>query len=195
MSGLRERKKARTRDALVAEALRLFDDRGFDHVTVEEVAAGCELSPRTFFRYFAAKEDVLFIERDAFGGQLIAALADQPLDVAPLRALRAAVVSMADGYEQNRESLLLRYRIVTSTPTLRARSAERHHGWEAAVIAEMRRTGRDGGLSELELRLVVAASATALRVATQVWFDGRGQPDLRGLLVEALDLLGRGLEA
>lgn len=195
MSGLRERKKAKTRDALVREALRLFDERGFDHVTVEEIVERCDVSPRTFFRYFASKEDVLFIERASFRDLLLAALEAQPDDVSPLPALQAAVLAVAREFEEHRETLLLRRRIITSTPALSTRAAERHHGWESAIIAELRRTGRDAGLSDLELRLMVAASATALRVATEVWIEHDGRGDLGALLVEALDLLRDGLEA
>jgi AcrR family transcriptional regulator len=193
-AGLRERKKEQTREALISSALQQFVERGFERVTVEEIAGACDVSPRTFFRYFGSKEDVLFADADAQKARVMAVLVAQPPDVPPLRALQAAVLTVATDYEDRRDTVLLRQRIVGETPSLRSRVAERHHRWESAVLAELRRSGRDAGLSELTVRLTVAAATTALRVATEVWIEGAGQGDLRALLASALDELRKGLE-
>jgi AcrR family transcriptional regulator len=194
VAGLRERKKEKTREALVRSALRQFAERGFEKVTVEDIAGACEVSPRTFFRYFGSKEDVLFADGDAQRARVMDVLAAQPLDVPPLRALQAAVLEVAADYEDQRDALLVRHRIVAQTPSLRSRLAERHHGWESAVIAELRRSRRADGMPDLTLRLTIAAATTALRVATEVWIEGEGEGDLRALLASALDQLGTGLE-
>jgi AcrR family transcriptional regulator len=191
--GLRERKKERTREALVRSALAQFAKRGFERVTVEEIAGACEVSPRTFFRYFRSKEDVLFADADVQRGHVMDVLASQPADVPPLAALRAAALDVAAEYQRTRDAVVLRYRIISETPSLRTRLAERHHGWESAVIAELRRTGRSDGMPELTLRLTVAAVTTALRVATDVWIEQQGDADLRALVTTALDELAAGL--
>ncbi|MEV0389499.1 TetR family transcriptional regulator [Nonomuraea sp. NPDC050643] len=74
-SGLRERKKARTREAILREAFRLFRERGYNATTTEQIAEAAEVSPATFFRYFPTKEDLVTLDRFP---PLIEALHAQP---------------------------------------------------------------------------------------------------------------------
>src|SRR5690606_7539673 len=93
--GLRERKKAKTREAILREALRLFRERGYHATTVEQIAEAAEISPATFFRYFPAKEDLVRLDRFP---PLVEALAEQPpgRPVTVLRgAFRAAFASLS----------------------------------------------------------------------------------------------------
>ncbi|WP_327092760.1 TetR family transcriptional regulator [Nonomuraea sp. NBC_01738] len=84
--GLRERKKARTRETILREAFRLFRERGYTVTTVEQIAEAAEISPATFFRYFPAKEDLVTLDRFP---PLLDALAAQPPG-APVTVLRGA---------------------------------------------------------------------------------------------------------
>jgi AcrR family transcriptional regulator len=192
--GLRERKKRTTSEALVRSAMAQFATRGFERVTVEEIAGACDVSPRTFFRYFASKEDVLFADGDAQRAHIIDTLAAQPADVSPLDAMRAAVCELAADFEARREAVLLRHRLVAGTPSLRSHVADRHHGWERAVIEELRGSGRADGMGELSLRLLVAATTSALRVSIDLWAERGAGGDLRSLVTDALDQLGSGLD-
>jgi AcrR family transcriptional regulator len=194
VTGLRERKKEKTRDALVASALRQFARRGFDHVTVEEIAASCDVSPRTFFRYFASKEDVLFADSDERCAHLLDALAEQHPDVSPLQALEAAVRELAEDYAEQNEMLQARHTIVTTTPSLRTRAAERQQGWESSIIQQLRSSGRARDLSDFDLQLLVAATTTALRVAIEAWIAGDNSQDLTALLDHAFHRLRAGLD-
>src|SRR6201985_3537441 len=88
-TGLRERKKARTRAPLREEALRLFREQGYYATTVEQIAAAAEVSPSTFFRYFPTKEDVVL--QDDMEPLLIEALEQQPVEMGIVAAVRAAL--------------------------------------------------------------------------------------------------------
>src|SRR5581483_7155475 len=88
--GLRERKKQRTREALRAVALRLFERKGFEITTVEEIAAAARVSPRTVFRYFPTKHDLVFNRTDERLGLLLTAVRGRPPEEPPLVAACAA---------------------------------------------------------------------------------------------------------
>jgi len=89
--GLRERKKAKTRALIRAEAFRLFRTQGFHATTVEQISAAAEVSPATFFRYFPTKEDVVLHED--FNLTVMEKLEAQPGHLTPVAAYRAAVAA------------------------------------------------------------------------------------------------------
>src|SRR6201995_5655997 len=88
-TGLRERKKARTRASIREQALRLFREQGYQATTVEQIAAAAEVSPSTFFRYFPTKEDVVL--QDDMDTRMIEAFRRQPPELSPAAAIRAGV--------------------------------------------------------------------------------------------------------
>jgi AcrR family transcriptional regulator len=196
-AGLRERKKDRTRRELVDAALRLFFEQGFEGTTVEEIAAVAEVSPRTFFRYFGTKEDVLFHEPDENAtrqSQILKAIAARPAEEAPLLALREAVLRVVADDQVELPLMMRQRKVLAMNPTLRTRALERQHCWEEAVVDQLGRHGLNAQRSDLEVRLTVAAGAAALRTATDLWLESDGQRDLAQLVIEAFDTLGRGLD-
>ena len=124
--GLRELKKQRTRRLLAETAWRLFADRGFEQVTVAEVARAAEVSEATAFNYFPTKEALVFAGMHAPGRRLLDAVRDRPAGEPALRALERF---LADGAGHAREAgvgetIAVTARMVAASPTLRARQAE-----------------------------------------------------------------------
>jgi len=121
--GLRERKKAKTRAAIQAAALHLFERQGYQATTVDQIAEMAEVSQSTFFRYFPSKEDVVLLDR--YDPLLLAALVAQPAELSPIAALRRTLRSVlgglpADELERERQRAML----VVSVPELRARALD-----------------------------------------------------------------------
>jgi AcrR family transcriptional regulator len=88
---LRESNKARTRLAISDVATRLFIERGFEHVTVAEIAEAAQVSVKTVFNYFPTKEDLFFDRAGAVRDALLDAVRERPLDTSPLEALRVVL--------------------------------------------------------------------------------------------------------
>ena len=127
--GLRARKKLATRTALIAAAIRLFARRGFDAVTIDEISAAADVSPRTFFRYFAAKEQVVLhdleVYKDAFARVL---RAPAPAASAWTTARRAAL-AVAREISQRRADLRPRLLLIPTSPLLIAAWTELDSFW------------------------------------------------------------------
>ena len=121
--GLRERKKAKTRAAIQAAALHLFERQGYQATTVDQIAEMAEVSQSTFFRYFPSKEDVVL--HDRYDPLLLAAFRAQPPELSPIAALRRTLRSVLGGLpaeelERERQRAML----VVSVPELRARALD-----------------------------------------------------------------------
>jgi MFS transporter, DHA2 family, multidrug resistance protein len=117
--GLRERKKARTRDTIQACALRLFRQQGYDATTIEQIIDAADVSETTFFRYFPTKEDLVL--EDDYDPQLIEAFQAQPPQVPPVQALRAAFAAVFAGMTaRQRAEQKERIKLILTVPRLRA---------------------------------------------------------------------------
>src|SRR5918999_2207519 len=94
--GLRERKKRAAREAIAATARRLFAERGFDSVTVSEVAAAAVVSEKTVFNHFATKDDLAFAGREERLKRLLADVRERPPGASVLDVFRATTNAMID---------------------------------------------------------------------------------------------------
>jgi AcrR family transcriptional regulator len=191
--GLRERRKALTASELEAAAYRLFGERGFDNVTVDDIAAEADVSRRTFFRYFASKEDVLLADHFVQLARLREAMASRPDDEPIVTALRNAVLTLTTDFEERKEKVVIRARLMRDTPSLQARSLVHQKLWEDAMqemVAD--RLGVDP-VKDLRPGVVAAAALAAMRVAFTIWLTAGCDGDVIALTTEALDLLDGGL--
>jgi AcrR family transcriptional regulator len=192
--GLRERRKKLTAEELEAAAFRLFGERGFDAVTVDDIAVEADVSRRTFFRYFASKEDVLLADHFVQLRRLREAIAARPLDEPIVTALRNALLSLTSDFEERKEKIILRGRLMRDTPSLQARSLVHQKLWEDAMqVMVAERLGVDP-VADLRPGVVSAATLAAMRVAFTNWLAAGCDGDLIALTAKALDLLDGGLQ-
>lgn len=183
--GLRERKKARTRQSIRTEAFRLFDERGYAETTIEQIAESAEVSPSTFFRYFPTKEQLVLA--DDLDPVIIEAFEAQPPDIPLITAFRQTAEAVFAGmsnadleFERKRQKLLF------SVPELRGavmQELTRTIGMVTDVIA--RRIGRSA--DDIEIRALAGAI-----VGTMLGVIDQAPGDLP-LAVRALEFLEKGL--
>jgi AcrR family transcriptional regulator len=192
--GLRERKKAMTRLALEDAALDLFTKKGFDHTTVDEIAEACNVSRRTFFRYFASKEDIFSGDKDVHDGEMFDLIAARPADEPALESLRATLIALAADLEADRSRMVAKVCIINETPSLRSAGLEHEQGTIDLVVEALARRSEVPVDDEdrFRLRLVTQAAIGALRAAIDRWVAGGAQEDLGDVAVEALDALADG---
>ena len=205
--GLRERKKERTRRLIADTAWRLFADRGFEQVTVAEVARQAEVAVATVFNYFPTKEDLFFFRLDAFGAYLVDAVATraagEPVLVAFRRHLLGSgglLAQVEAGDRQALERLRTVSRVIADSPALQVREQQAFARTADALAA---RLAAETGAPADDLRPQAAANAligvqralvdyTRRRVLADDE-PGRLATDVRRLSEDAFALLAQGL--
>ena len=176
-----------TREELELVALQLFAERGFDSTTVEDVADAAGIGRRTFFRYFASKNDVVWGDWDVALAHFRSALEALPAEVPLLDGLRDAVKAfnlLPPGAEPQHR---VRMAMVLHTPALQAHSTLRYAGWRAVVAEHVAaRTGRNA--EDFPCRLLAHKALACCVAAYEQWL-GDPSADLQALLDEALSSL------
>jgi AcrR family transcriptional regulator len=141
--GLRERKKQRTRELIAETARRLFTERGFDRVSVAEIARAAEVSEQTVFNYFPTKEDLVYWRLESFEEELLAAIRGRGDGESVVEAFGRFILArrglLAEKDPKARKRLVELTRMITESPTLLAREGqifERYTASLTGVIAE-----------------------------------------------------------
>jgi len=201
--GLRERKKLQTRRHIFEVARRLFDERGFESVTVAEVARAADVSEVTVFNYFPTKEDLFYGGMQFFEEQLIEAVRSRPRGEPALKAFRRSLVGSVDGLAsaQRQEAVVKAARLMSASPSLMMREREivdRYTRRLAEVLAgetnsdplDVETMGMAAAMMGVHRALVGYARAQVLA--------GRRGPelmaDMKGQLRRAFGRLERGLD-
>ncbi len=189
--GLRERKKIETRRAISRAALELAVELGPDRVTVDDIAAAADVSPRTVFNYFATKEEaILGVDPDR-ATEVAAMVTAQPPGVAPLAALRTAFVEIATSVPELAGVARLRAALVRDHPQLYAPHVAAFSAFEDALVAAVAARVRVNPARSIYPRLVVSTAIAAFRLAIDR--AGPGARSLVGAINAAFAALENGL--
>jgi AcrR family transcriptional regulator len=200
VEGRRDRKKHATRRALRNAALQLVAERGFENVTVEDIAEAADVATRTFFNYFPSKESAV-IGADPERVELVRlSLLARPLAESPLRALSSVLVEYAAAIDEEFEDLgegkeawFQRFSAVREDPDLLGAYAAHMTEVERRLATAMaERLGADPDHDPYPA-LVTATALAAVRVAALYWSANGGEDSLARLTGIAIDNLANGL--
>jgi AcrR family transcriptional regulator len=192
--GRRDRKKLATRAALSDAALRLVAEHGLENVTVEQISEACDVSSRTFFNYFASKDDAL-LGGETEIGYALELFRSLPADTSVVEAMRLAFIPVIHQMEDHRETVALRMRVVAENPQLLPRLLATGVESEmavAAAVADRLRLPSDHPFPAV----AAAVAGAAFRVALMRWANedpNSGPATLAKLVDEAFDMVASGL--
>jgi AcrR family transcriptional regulator len=198
--GRRDRKKRATHQTLRTAALQLVAERGFAHVTVEDIAEAANVATRTFFNYFSSKESAVTGADPDSVKQMRMSLVARPGSESPIEALRSvlveysvAIVDDLDDLGEGREAWFSRFSILREDPdAFKAFSAHGADVERGLVEALAQRLGKDPDHDPYPA-LVTATAFAAARVAALYWAANGGEDSLVHLTTWAIDSLAKGL--
>jgi AcrR family transcriptional regulator len=188
-TGLRARKKARTRDAIADAAISLFLVHGFDQVSINDIAATAEVSKPTLFRYFASKEDLVLHRFADHKGEAARVVAGRSAGVPPVTALHRHFRAGLDRYDpvtglNDHPEVLAFHRLVFTTPSLAGRLTHYMLDDEEALAAAL----GPGIEARLRAAQVLAVQRVLARTNWQKLAAGRTARDVYPEAVSDADL-------
>ncbi len=170
---LRKIKADAVEASIAATALTLFDEKGFDGVTVDEIAAASGISRRSFFRYFATKEDIVVSGHAEFGERIIERVKARPQDEDVWVSLRRGYDVLVENVDRDPEAAARTMRVVNGAASLRAHTLEKHIAWAVGLAPEIARRLGDTNARRLESEALIHASLACLDVALAHFSPGR----------------------
>jgi len=181
----RDRWQSSARGGLAQAALRLYAKQGYEQTTVTEIARLAGLTERMFVRNFAHKREVLFYGTEMAQGHLVRSVANAPASATPMDAVSAALETVGGIFQENPECVRLRDAVVSANAELRERELIKLAGFAIAVAGAL----RDCGVPEPATSLTAETRLAVFKVAVARWVLRSCQPDLPGILREAMEEL------
>lgn len=175
---------------MIDAALALFEENGFEAVTVDQIAAATSVSPRTFFRYFESKEAVLFAEAEEMFDVLDSTINAASVDEPPLHVLREAVTALALHTADHRERQLRRVRLAqTGAAVLNYQRTVLQPRCEDVLVAAVAAHLGVEVDADLRPRLFAGIGVAVLSAVSAAWMASDGRLDVTGLVEQAFDQL------
>jgi len=192
-------RREETRQRLVDAAFSLFEEHGFDNVTVDQIATAAGVSRRTFFRHFKSKEKVVFPHTesrlDLFRGVIRARTGGAPATFAVLRDVFEEVVQ---SWLDSEDHMMRSRRIVTGSSVLQSVDYDVNSKWEKAIGLEIDGVGlggpQDEQLPTLRSRVIAGVLVGAMRPVFERWYECGGDFDIVGNGKRALQVAEFGLK-
>lgn len=193
MTSLHDRRRRYVAREITTAAMELFGERGYDDVTVEEIAEKAGLSARSFFRYFATKEELVLQFQRRVGERLIEALAARPADEGPVTALRNAYLVTSHVEPEDRAAVVASAQFLATSPSMESRALGAHiDGSRSVVDLVAERMGVDPDSDPRPLTIAVSMAAAASG-AFHRWAANGGRGDAAETIDDALGILEAGL--
>lgn len=190
--GLTARNKDRTRRELAEAASRLFAERGYTSTTVQDIVQAVEVSPRTFFRYFPCKEDVVTAIASFSMDDVLGFVSERDPAEPLASVLRAAFTELLASVRSEPEAARSFQRTLRETPTLRGRWLEEQRR-NRDRLAEALAPWFHLESSPLAAHLAAGIALVVVDEVMALWADQPSEPDPLELLDEAFDVLGESL--
>jgi AcrR family transcriptional regulator len=166
--GLRQRKLQATRARLTHAAMALFLERGFEGTTIDDIAAAADVSRRSFFHYFASKEDVVSAWQEGAAAALVAEIVARPANESMLTAAENAIAGAIKRIDPAEAAAMSRLK--RDNPALQARDQLKYEKLERAFAEGLVQRARSKS-DRMKARLVAMIAAGAVRVGGESWID------------------------
>ena len=173
------------RERLEAAAVELFTEHGFDAVTVPHITARAGLTTRTFFRHFADKREVLFVDPDQMPELVHRIVSEAPADLPPAAVIRRGIPTIAGAFDGRYEQILQRKAIIDGNDGLRERELHKM----GRVVDAMTAAFRDQGVDDATASLISETTVAVVKASLRQWFIGGGRLSLEKLMTASFDRL------